>query len=70
MHDAELANDRNEVDLIENRPTAGMVFPKHPVFHFAPMFHFAPTYYMYHPIWFYMDFILHGFYMDFIYHGQ
>ena len=22
-----------------------MVFPKHPVFHFAPMFHFAPTYY-------------------------
>ena len=25
---------------------------------------------MYHPIWFYMDVILHGFYMDFIYHGQ
>ena len=25
---------------------------------------------MYCPIWFYMDFILHGFYMDFIYHGQ
>ena len=31
---------------LENRPTAGMVFPKHPVFHFAPMFHFAPTYYI------------------------
>ena len=30
---------------LENRPTPGMVFPKHPVFHFAPMFHFAPTYY-------------------------
>ena len=31
----------------ENRPTTGMLFSKHPVFHFAPMFHFAPTYYMY-----------------------
>ena len=31
---------------LENRPTSGMVFPKHPVFHFAPMFHFAPTYYI------------------------
>ena len=31
---------------LENRLTPGMVFPKHPVFHFAPMFHFAPTYYM------------------------
>ena len=30
---------------LENRPTPGLVFPKHPVFHFAPMFHFAPTYY-------------------------
>ena len=30
---------------LENRPTPGMFFPKHPVFHFAPMFHFAPTYY-------------------------
>ena len=30
---------------LENRPTLCMVFPKHPVFHFAPMFHFAPTYY-------------------------
>ena len=29
----------------ENRPTAGILFSKHPVFHFAPMFHFAPTYY-------------------------
>ena len=26
-----------------------MVFPKHPVFHFAPMFHFAPTYYIFTP---------------------
>ena len=25
--------------------------------------------YMYHPIWFYMDFIHHGFYMEFIHHG-
>ena len=31
---------------LENRPISGMVFPKHPVFHFAPMFHFAPTYYI------------------------
>ena len=31
----------------ENRPTAGRLFSKHPVFHFAPMFHFAPTYYTY-----------------------
>ena len=31
---------------LENRPTPGMVFLKHPVFHFAPMFHFAPTYYI------------------------
>ena len=31
---------------LENRPTPGMFFPKHPVFHFAPMFHFAPTYYI------------------------
>ena len=31
---------------LENRPTPGMVFPKHPVFHFVPMFHFAPTYYI------------------------
>ena len=30
----------------ENRPTPGMLFSKHPVFHFAPMFHFAPTYYI------------------------
>ena len=33
---------------LENRPTPGMVFQKHPVFHFAPMFHFAPTYYIWH----------------------
>ena len=32
---------------LENRPTPGMVFPKHPVFHFAPMFRFAPTCYIY-----------------------
>ena len=31
---------------LENIPTPGMVFPKHPVFHFAPMFQFAPTYYI------------------------
>ena len=35
---------------LENRPTPGMVFPKHPVFHFAPMFHFALTYYT-HSLW-------------------
>ena len=29
----------------KNRPTPGILFSKHPVFHFAPMFHFAPTYY-------------------------
>ena len=32
MYDAELANDRNQVDVKID-----------PVFHFAPMFHFAPT---------------------------
>ena len=31
---------------LENRPTPGMFFPKHQVFHFAPMFHFAPTCYI------------------------
>ena len=43
MHDAELANDRNQVDLKIDARLA-CFFPKHPVFHFAPMFHFAPTY--------------------------
>ena len=36
---------------LENRPTPGMFFPKHPVFHFAPMFHFAPTYYIACILW-------------------
>ena len=31
----------------ENRPTRGMLFSKHPVFHFAPMFPFCPTYFIY-----------------------
>ena len=35
MHDAELADDRNQVDLKIR-------------FHFSPVFHFAPTYYILH----------------------
>ena len=34
----------------KNRPTPGILFSKHPVFHFAPMFRFAPTYYIYNSI--------------------
>ena len=44
--DAELADDRNQMDVKIDLHQAGF-FSKHPVFHFAPMFHFAPTYYIY-----------------------
>ena len=45
MCDAELADDRNQMD-VKIDPHQAWLFSKHPVFHFAPMFHFAPTYYI------------------------
>ena len=46
MCDAELNDDRNQVDVKINPRQACFFFSKHPLFHFAPMFHLAPTYYI------------------------